>query len=241
MNIKYQIVKPQAINTQLWQEMFMLMDFHYANTFPDVFNRDLKSKSDVIMLFDSNSNELVGFSTQRIFPFRSGEEEILVLYSGDTIIRKEYWGSLQLTIAFGDLIVKAINDNPDKTFYWMLNPKGARTFKFLPVYFIDYYPNHKTPTPQHIKKIIDALGYYLYPEQYDSEHGVIRALPRGQYLRKEFQQSEVTNNIAVNSFYSMNPGYIKGDELVCLTRLSFDNIRPFIKKFQDKFVSKGKD
>jgi len=230
MNLKYQIVKPQAINDQLRQEMFQLMDFHYANTFPDDFTRDLYNKSDVILLFDSKSDELVGFSTQHIFPFKISGEEILVLFSGDTIIRKEYWGSLQLSIAFGELMINAINDNPDKEFYWMLNPKGARTFKFLPVYFIEYYPNHEIPTPERIKRIIDALGYHLYPERYDSKYGVIRALPKGQYLRKKFHQSKITRNKAINNFLSLNPGYINGDELVCLTRLSYDNIRPFIKK-----------
>jgi hypothetical protein len=230
MNLKYLIVKPQAINAQLRQEMFQLMDFHYANTFPDDFIRDLYNKSDVILLFDSKSDELVGFSTQHIFPFKISGEEILVLFSGDTIIRKEYWGSLQLSIAFGELMTDAINDNPDKEFYWMLNPKGARTFKFLPVYFIEYYPNNEIPTPERIKRIMDTLAYDLFPNRYDSKHGVIRALPKGQYLRKEFHQSEITRNKALKSFFSLNPGYINGDELVCLTRLSYDNIRPFIKK-----------
>jgi hypothetical protein len=230
MNLKYQIEKPQVINAQLRDEMYKLMDFHYANTFPDDFIRDLNNKSDVILLFDSKSNELVGFSTQIIFPFKIAGKEILVLFSGDTIIRKEYWGSLQLSIAFGELMTDAILSNPDKDFWWMLNPKGARTFKFLPVYFIEYYPNHEISTPDHIRQIMDALGYHLYPDRYDSSHGVIRALPKGQYLRKEFHQSEITSNKAINSFFSLNPGYTKGDELVCLTRLSFDNIHPFIKK-----------
>lgn len=206
------------------------MDFHYANTFPDDFTRDLYNKSEVILLFDSTSDELVGFSTQHIFPFKISGKEILVLFSGDTIIRKEYWGSLQLSIAFGEIMTNAINENPDREFYWMLNPKGARTFKFLPVYFIEYYPNHKIRTPDDIKSIIDALGYHLYPERYDPIHGVIRALPEGQYLRKEFHQSEITSNKALNSFFSLNPGYVNGDEIVCLTRLSYDNIRPYIKK-----------
>ena len=230
MEIKYLIVKPEEIDSEKRKKMFLLMDFHYANTILEDFNRDLNGKTDVIMLFDSGSDELVGFSTQKIFPFRTGSKEILVLFSGDTIIRKEYWGSLQLSIAFGKLMIDTILNNPDKEFYWMLISKGVRTFKFLPAYFIEYYPMYGISTPKSIKRIMDALAFDMYPMQYDSKHGVIRALPHGQYLREKFQQSKPTGNMAVNNFFSLNPGYTHGDELVCLTRLSFENIRPFIKK-----------
>jgi hypothetical protein len=230
MNIKYLIVKPEEIDSEKRKKMFLLMDFHYANTILNDFLRDLNGKTDVIMLFDAKSDELVGFSTQKIFPFRIGEKEILVLYSGDTIIRKEYWGSLHLSIAFGKLMIDTILSNPDKEFYWMLISKGVRTFKFLPAYFIEYYPMYGIETPEPIKRIMDALAFDMYPLQYDPQHGVIRALPQGQYLRETFQQSKLTGNMAINNFFSLNPGYTHGDELVCLTRLSFDNIRPFIKE-----------
>jgi hypothetical protein len=230
MGLKYKIVKPQEIDAKTRQEMFLLMDFHYANTILEDFIRDLNGKTDVIMLFDARSDELVGFSTQKIFPFSTGSKEIMVLYSGDTIIRQEYWGSLQLSIAFGKLMIDTILDNPDKEFYWMLISKGVRTFKFLPAYFIEYYPMYGISTPEPVKMIMDALALNMYPLQYDSKNGVIRAIPHGQYLREKFQQSKLTGNMAINNFFSLNPGYTHGDELVCFTRLSFENIRPFIKK-----------
>jgi len=59
---------------------------------------------------------------------------------------------------------------------------------------------------------------------------VIRALPQGQYLREEFQQLNQTGNADIDIFFTLNPGYVHGDELVCLTKLSFDNLRPFIKR-----------
>jgi hypothetical protein len=230
MDLKYQIVKPEEINSEKRMEMFQLMDFHYSNTIHDVFINDLNGKTDVIMLSDGKSGELVGFSTQKIFPYRIGEKVIMVLFSGDTIIRKDYWGSLQLSIAFGKLMVDSILKHPDKEFYWMLISKGVRTFKFLPVYFIEYFPRYGTVTPAPVKLIMDTLASDMYPSQYDQENRVIRALPEGQYLREEFQQSNQTGNADLNIFFTLNPGYVHGDELVCLTQLSFDNLRPFIKR-----------
>jgi hypothetical protein len=230
MNLKFSIVKPQEIDAATREEMFQLMDFHYANTFHEVFIRDLEKKTDVIMLYDPQGSRLVGFSTQKIFRFSLKDEEILVLFSGDTIIMKEYWGSLQLSLAFGKLMVDAIHHNPDIEFYWMLISKGVRTFKFLPAYFIEYYPKYGIPIPVRIKQLIDGLACYLYPLQYDPEAGVVRALPDGQYLREDFQQFKADGNKDVNDFFILNPGFSKGDELVCLTRLSIENIRPFIKK-----------
>ena len=230
MNLRFSIVKPQEISSEEREEMFQLMDFHYANTFHEDFIRDLEKKTDVIMLYDSQDGGLVGFSTQKIFRFGVNDKEILVLFSGDTIIRKEYWGSLQLSLAFGKLMVDAIRKNPDTEFYWMLISKGARTFKFLPAYFIEYYPKYGIPTPLRIKQLMDALAFYMYPEQYDKESGIIRALPDGQYLRGDFQQFGSDGKSEVNDFFILNPGFAHGDELVCLTRLSFENIRPFIKR-----------
>ena len=230
MDLKYQIVKPEEIDSEKRMEMFLLMDYHYSNTIHDAFIHDLSSKTDVIMLSDGRSGELVGFSTQKIFPYKIGEKEIMVLFSGDTIIRKDYWGSLQLSISFGKLMADSILKHPDKEFYWMLISKGVRTFKFLPVYFIEYFPRQGIVTPGPVKLIMDTLAFDMYPLQYDKENGVIRALPQGQYLREEFQQLNQTGNADIDIFFTLNPGYVHGDELVCLTRLSFDNLRPFIKR-----------
>jgi hypothetical protein len=230
MDLIHKIVKPSDIDAETRLEMFNIMDLHYANTFPENFTADLEKKTHVIMLYDPESNRLCGFSTQKIFPFKLNGEEILVLFSGDTIIRKEYWGSLQLSIAFGKLMIETIRLNPAQNFYWMLISKGVRTYKFLHAFFIEYFPKFGTEISPEIKIMMDALAYSMYPEQYDKASMVIRALPDGQYLRPEFQQFEVSGNRELDTFFKLNPGFSHGDELVCFTHLTIENLRPFIKR-----------
>lgn len=230
MDLIFKIFKPEEIDSETRLEMFRIMDHHYANTIYESFIADLEKKTDVIMLFDPETQELAGFSTQRIFRFNSNGEQVLVLFSGDTIIRKKYWGSLQLSIAFGKLMIDTIRLNPDTRFYWMLISKGVRTFKFLPAFFIEYFPRPGIEIPRDLKQLMDALANNLYPEKYDPLAMIIRALPGGQYLREEFQQFEVPGNNEVNSFFQLNPGFAHGDELVCMAELSLVNIRPFMKR-----------
>ena len=66
MDIKYKIVKPEDIDDSTKRKMFHLMDLYYANTFLEIFLKDLNDKTDVILLSDLHSDELVGFSTQKI-------------------------------------------------------------------------------------------------------------------------------------------------------------------------------
>jgi hypothetical protein len=237
MDLIFKFFKPQEIDSETRKEMFRIMDHHYANTSYKNFIADLEKKTDVIMLFDPGSKELAGFSTQRIFRFNSSGVQVLVLFSGDTIIRKKYWGSMQLSIAFGKLMIDTIRLNPETEFYWMLISKGVRTFKFLPTFFIEYFPRPGIEIPGNLKQLMDALAHSMYPEQYDPASMIIRALPDGQYLREEFQQFEVPGNINANSFFQLNPGFTHGDELVCLAKLSLDNLRPFMKRALGRSLS----
>ena len=230
MDIDYKILKPEDIHESMKQKMFHLMDFYYANTFYDVFIKDLNDKTDVIILFDSHNKELIGFSTQKIFSLQFEGQKLLVLFSGDTIICREYWGSLKLSIAFGELIINTIKSKPNMEFYWMLISKGLRTYKILPSLFINYFPRYRVNTPGRIRRIMDALANKMYPENYDTRIGIIKSRNNGQYLREEFQQKEIIGNDELKNFFILNPGYIHGDELVCLTSLSPENLQPFFRR-----------
>ena len=237
MKLKYKIVEVIGISELQKQEMFKLMEFHYANVSWDDFIKDLNEKQWVILLF-SKDNTLVGFSTQLIIipEINSPFNNCIVLYSGDTIIAHEYWGSITLPVAFLQLVFIIKNEYPDKKIYWMLISKGLRTYKFLSVFFNEYYPKYSSQTPNFIKNLMHYTGVKKFGTKYNFEKGIIEAQINGQYLKQIYQPDAKTENEVSLFFHSSNPGYYKGDELLCMAELEDSNLHPYIKRIVKNHV-----
>jgi hypothetical protein len=125
-------------------------------------------------------------------------------------------------------MIDLLKAHPDTPLYWLLISKGLRTYKYLPTCFIEYYPHWQNETPQNISQLMNQLGKYRFNEFYNPDTGIVSARENGQYLKDEFQPSIKTDKPYESFFYNKNPGYMKGDELLCLTRLSLENILPDI-------------
>ncbi len=230
MNLDYKIQPVDALTSKQKDEMFMLMDMHYANAIRSEFELDLAEKNLAIVLINLDDGNIIGFSTQKIFNFQWDEEQIRVVFSGDTIIKKEFWGSMILTLGFSKMMLNIMEENKTKKLYWMLITKGFRTYKFLPVFFNEFYPDIKTETPSKMQQLMNQLGKFKFGNQYFAENGIIKAKETGQYLKHDFQPEVNNNNAYARFFINKNPGYFKGDELLCLTQFSIENLNPFIKR-----------
>jgi len=230
MKLNRKITNVQVLTEAQKDQMFLLMEAYYGNSKRNDFDRDLKEKNWVLLLTEEDSGNIAGFSTQMLIPFQQNGQEVLVLFSGDTIISKEHWGSMALSLCFGELMLKLLDEYPDSLLYWMLISKGLRTYKYLPTFFIDYYPCYDKETPKFILELMRYLGEMKYPGAYDESRGIIEAKSDGQFLKQEFQPEANPKKPHEVFFYKANPGYNKGDELFCLAQLSMDNINPFIKR-----------
>lgn len=236
MSIQGEITEVSKLDSGQKDAMFSLMYSYYANTNREAFDHDLSEKNWVLMLTDKESGKIAGFSTQMLFPFTYKGKELGILFSGDTIIQKEHWGSLNLSLLFGQLMIRLSKEHGGMELYWLLISKGLRTYKFLPTFFLEYYPCFDKPTPPAIRDLMDQLGESRYPGQYDREHGIVKAKDHGQFLKEEFQAEAKASKKHEEFYYNMNPGYNRGDELLCITRLSIDNINPFIKRLISKYL-----
>jgi len=230
------IVHVHELSERQKEEMYSLMCRYYENTFREKFYSDLSEKQWVLMILDSQTHEIAGFSTQVVFPFIHNQTEYQVLFSGDTIIKKEHWGSMTLTLLFGELMIKLIREYEDKNLYWLLISKGLRTYKYLQSFYIDYYPSYKNVTPRPVQSLMHALGGYEFGDLYDETRGIVKATGMGQYLKEEYHAAAKASKSHEIFFCKANPGYIRGDELLCLTRLSFDNINPYISRVISKYI-----
>jgi hypothetical protein len=208
--------------------LFALMDCHYANVRRDLFDADLAEKPWVILVTDPATSELCGFSTQMLLDAAAAGRPVKALFSGDTIIDRNHWGDPALAHVWGRLALSIIDAHSAAELYWFLICKGYKTYRYLPLFFHEYFPRPDEPTPPWVRNIVDVLARTRYPDSYDANSGIIRASPSQYHLRQGL--ADVTagrlRDANVRFFHERNPGHAQGDELCCLAPLTRGNFTP---------------
>jgi hypothetical protein len=155
------------------------------------------------------------------------DQKIRILYSGDTIIDKEFWGSSLLAKMWLKYAFKRKNENPNILFYWFLISKGYKTYKFLPVFFEDFYPNIDGCKDSNYKAILDFFAFFKFKENYDSKKGLIMFEGKKDKLKKGVAEISDKNTLDKHTkyFLNKNPNWHQGDELACITLIDETNLR----------------
>jgi hypothetical protein len=212
------------------EQMLELMRQYYDGVSASQFHADLRAKQWVILLHDRG--RLRGFSTQLAFDHACAGRRVKLLFSGDTIIEKTCWGSLALPVAWGRLMLSLLAANPGMDLYWLLTSKGYKTYRFLPVFFREFFPCHSALTPAFERELLRSVARQRFGTSFESESGILRAPPGGQRLREGVADidSRRLQDPHVAFFHKMNPGHARGDELVCLARFHPDNLTAYIRR-----------
>jgi hypothetical protein len=225
MALRGRLVRVSELSPAETDAMFALMQRHFENVARDAFEADLGEKQWVIQVVDPASGRLCGFSTQMLLETVAADRPIRALFSGDTIIDCAYWGDQALTHIWGQLALSLIDTPGNGELYWFLISQGYRTYRFLPVFFHEFYPRHDVPTPAAAREVIEALGRHKFPRSFDARAGVVRS-EAGQYrLRPGVADvtDERRHDPHVRFFVERNPRHADGDELCCLAPLSREN------------------
>jgi hypothetical protein len=208
------------------QTMFNLFFDYYETNF-ESFQQDLFSKNWVILLRDIESGAIQGFSTLAFYTSTLNGSEIGVVYSGDTIIRPVCWGTPELPRTWIKTVLEIGNELP-KPLYWLLISSGYKTYRFLPLFYKQFYPRYDQLTPPKIQAIIHHLASERFGSDYCPQLGVVRFTTGSSPLREGV--AEITERRLkdphVAFFVQKNPGHTEGDELVCLTTIHQENFTP---------------
>jgi hypothetical protein len=151
--------------------------------------------------------------------------DINVIYSGDTIIAPEAWGSPVLARAWIALVHALQATRPAEPWYWLLLSSGFRTYRFLPVFWRDFSPRYDAEPTAERTALLRALARERFGSEYDESAGIVRfACP--QRLRRHLAAIPEGRTLDphIRYFFERNPGHAAGDELVCLTELSDGNL-----------------
>lgn len=228
LDLDAEVVERASLSPALADTMYALYAAHYLDTTRTLFKSDLAAKSHVLLLRDE-TRRLCGFSTLQVYQSAVADRALRVLYSGDTIIDPQHWGSSALALAWLSFAGRIQRQNPSLPLYWLLIVKGHRTYRFLPTFARHYVPRHETSTPAAELALLNALAAEKFGDAFDPVTGVVRfTSPRGRLNQALAEISERHKRLpAVAYFLQRNPGYREGDELVCLCELAPANLRPF--------------
>ncbi len=205
------------------QAMRRLLEAHFEGVTAETFSRDLDEKNWVLLLEDPG--RLRGFSTLLVYPTRQGGEDLAVVYSGDTIVERSAWGSPALARSWIRSVCALRALYPGRRLHWLLLTSGFRTYRFLSVFWRDFHPRHDVPAPAPVRTRLRALARERFGPRYHPDEGVVRfAAP--QTLRGALADVPAArrDDPHVSFFLARNPGWTRGDELVCLAEIAPENL-----------------
>ncbi len=216
--------------------MYALFARAYEATDRQRFLTDLAAKRDVLLLRDGGGR-IAGFTTLAVFEDRLGAGEdrgrpIRVVFSGDTLVDPACWGSNALNFAWIRHIASIRSEAPETPLYWLLLSKGFRTYRYLSTFAHQYVPRRDGPDDPALAAMRDRLAERLFGPAFDSSRGIVAHDPPRDRLAAPLAALPQTGRAAREArfFAQRNPGYVRGEELVCLCALDVANMRPFAQR-----------
>ena len=205
--------------------MRLLLQCHFEGVTERTFAADLANKSHVLRIW--SGGRLIGFSTLAIRDEEMDGEPARILYSGDTIMDPEGWKSPLLARAWIAMVRELTSGLPPQRCFWLLLSAGFRTYRFLPVFWREFWPRHDMPTPEPARRFIEKLARRHFGTCFDETCGVVR-FDHPHRLRGPL--AEIPGGRLADPhiafFLERNPGWQHGDELVCLASLDDANLTP---------------
>jgi hypothetical protein len=218
------VVDREEVHPALAARLHELFTQHYTHVDSQTFDRDLERKDSVLLLSDE-TGAVRGFTTMKLYTVAFGGREIRAMFNGNTIIDPACWGEQELVRTWCGFMARLKMGRPDVPLYWFLICSGFRTYMYLPLFFDRFYPCHHRTDLRIERELADVFGQMVFPDEY--RDGVVHVATPRECLRPELAvpRPHKLRNPHVRFFVERNPGYRRGDELVCITEFSIENNR----------------
>jgi hypothetical protein len=213
---------------------------YYHNANLHNFVTDMGKKTGVIILQEKNTKKIIGFSTWTELDITTNGKKSIGIFSGDTVVEKEYWGNKELQKTFVKQLLKTKIKNPQTSVFWLLISKGYKTYLLLTNNFPKHYPSHKRNNIK-LESIVDEYCEQLYADAYNKDNRLLNFGDNYQYLKDDV--AEITphmtdENLEIRHFTKLNPSWQQGTELPCVGEVSIYMMWRFMLK--NVFSVKGK-
>ncbi len=240
--LKTAIISVHRLRPEDKTRMLRLMQAYYDSITEHQFLSDL-SKKDAVILLKDQSLEIQGFSTLASVRVKIDGKTLRAIFSGDTVIDKQYWGGRALGKAFLRYLFIEKLKSPFEPLYWLLISKGYKTYLMMANNFYEHYPRFERPTPARAQRLLDAFYSTLYPDRYDPVTGLIESQIDACRLKPSvagIPTALLKSNPKIAFFEQRNPRWPQGAELACIARMTL--LMPFqyaLKVLMKDRVMKG--
>ena len=228
MALKGEIISAKDVSSKDIDRMFVLMDEHFLSMDASRFRKDLSEKDSVLILRHPESGIVQGFSTSLSIDTVLDGQQVRAVYSGDTIINKEFWGEKTLGVLWLRHVLRIQREVPEKKVYWFLISMGYKTYRLMRLFFKQYWPRYDESTPLFERKLMDHLAQMKFASNYCPKTGIISFEGKREKLRCGIADVDESRrkDRDISFFVKANPRWQQGDELVCLAEIHPDNLRP---------------
>jgi len=224
MNVS--VLPRHALSAARREAMRALLVRHFDGVSELDFTRDLEDKQWIVLLEDADG-QLHGFTTLRGYVSHAGGRPVRVVCSGDTIVDPRARRGQLLARGWLEAVLRHAAGGDDLPLYWLLICSGYRTYRFLPVFFREYWPRFDRDTPVDLLATLRALATERWNDRFLPAAGIVR-LARPQLLRGVDARVPAgrKRDPHVAFFLRANPGHARGDELVCVAPIAPENLTP---------------
>ncbi len=229
--LQFQLTALCDLKKEQSERMFVLMSEHYDCMTKERFSQDLLNKQWVGLLMDSQ-NQIQGFTTLVVNPKGCGTPLYNIVFSGDTIIARAYWGTSELVRGVAYTFGRMLAAQSHKKLYWYLMSKGHRTYMYLPLFFRRFYPSYDQKRHIDLFEIVNGCSKILYPDAWYSSRGVVAFKESHGQLKSELAQGAWHKQMHphVQFFLEKNPRFDQGEELICMAEIHPDNALAVVKE-----------
>lgn len=205
-----------------YERLYHIFSKYYDGHSKEQFLKDLFEKNHIILLRAKSDRTLQGFSTLLKMTIKTDQGSAIGIFSGDTILEKEYWGDSALGKAFLKYLWLEKIKNLQTPLYWFLISKGYKTYLLMANNFSTHYPRYEMKTPSQFQKLINDFYRQRYPLEFDPMTCWIR--PNKNLCRLKEKVADITaserTSPRIAFFEKSNPHWQEGYELACLAEMT---------------------
>lgn len=225
-NPTWELLPTSTCSTKMLSGCHTMLATHFDGVTYADFRRDLAEKEMVAVLHDGA--DVHGFSTMTTFAVDVFGEAKNIVFSGDTVVDPKCRNQFGLGKCMGEYFMQKLEQLAGLELWYVLISKGWGTYKVLPFTFNEFTPRPDFYDPEHVA-VTRAFARYKYPNRPLVRDEVLVAPSDAQRLKNSSDDVIVPKSAYGVYFSTHNPNFLRGDELVCVARVTPSN---FSRRFQ---------
>lgn len=222
-SLKARYVPLSKVSVLTMRRMYEIYSGYYENISLELFCRDMAEKDGVFLVSERSTKRVVGFSTMKTLDMQVNGRVVRGVFSGDTIMEKEYWGNKALHVAFFFRIIREKLRHPTRPLFWLLISKGYKTYLLMANNFLNYYPSPEGNCAD-LESLVDRYCEELFNDYYCADNKLLDFGSGYTHLKSDvagITDEMRKNNQKIQFFEKRNPSWERGTELPCIGEVSY--------------------